>query len=80
VRVVRRRFTPSPVGLLAAFGVASALVAALASESDAQSALDQVWSPFVLVTGLLLVGLVANADGLFARLGARPAGLVSSRR
>jgi arsenical pump membrane protein len=32
--------------------------------------LQQVWPPFVLVTGLLLIGLVANRDGLFERTGA----------
>ena len=31
----------------------------------------QVWSPFVLVTGLLLIGLVADDDGLFAAAGHR---------
>ena len=34
-------------------------------------ALHQTWPPFVLVTGLLLIGLVAAADGLFAAIGAR---------
>jgi arsenical pump membrane protein len=33
------------------------------------SAVQQVWPPFVLVTGLLLVGLVANRDGLFEQAG-----------
>jgi arsenical pump membrane protein len=31
----------------------------------------QAWPPFVLVTGLLLIGAVASADGLFEALGAR---------
>src|SRR6266536_3082731 len=31
----------------------------------------QAWPPFVLVTGLLLIGGVAAADGLFEALGAR---------
>jgi arsenical pump membrane protein len=31
----------------------------------------QAWPPFVLVTGLLLIGAVAAADGLFEALGAR---------
>jgi arsenical pump membrane protein len=59
-----------------------AAVAALALEgSDARSAASQVWSPFVLVTGLLLVGLIADQDGLFAAAGHRlsraaPNGLV----
>ena len=34
-------------------------------------ALRQTWPPFVLVTGLLLIGLVAQADGLFAAAGGR---------
>jgi len=35
---------------------------------------EQVWPPFVLVAGLLLIGAVAAADGLFEALGARLAG------
>jgi arsenical pump membrane protein len=35
------------------------------------AALDQSWPPFVLIAGLLLVGLLANRDGLFAWGGAR---------
>jgi arsenical pump membrane protein len=35
------------------------------------SALDQSWPPFVLIAGLLLIGLIANRDGLFAWGGAR---------
>ena len=34
-------------------------------------AAGQAWPPFVLVVGLLLVGAVVEADGLFAALGAR---------
>ena len=34
-----------------------------------RDSLQQVWPPFVLVTGLLLVGLVASRDGLFRRAG-----------
>jgi arsenical pump membrane protein len=49
---------------------AAALVAAVAaSPHAARAAAGQVWPPFVLVTGLLLVGLVADGDGLFARAG-----------
>jgi arsenical pump membrane protein len=33
--------------------------------------LHQTWPPFVLVAGLLLIGLVAAADGLFAAVGGR---------
>ena len=35
-----------------------------------EDAFQQAWPAFVLVTGLLLVGLVAHSDGLFARAGA----------
>jgi arsenical pump membrane protein len=35
------------------------------------SALQQSWPPFVLIAGLLLIGLIANRDGLFAWGGAR---------
>jgi arsenical pump membrane protein len=34
-------------------------------------AIGQAWPPFVLVAGLLLIGSVVEADGLFAALGAR---------
>lgn len=46
------------------------LVAALALRaSDAGAAAGQDWPPFVLVSGLLLVGLVSEQDGLFAAAG-----------
>jgi arsenical pump membrane protein len=64
------------VGALA--GIVAGLAAALASPDDARGALDQVWSPFVLVSGLLLVGLVADQDGLFAWLGDRLARVATS--
>src|SRR4051812_15497642 len=38
-------------------------------------AVRQTWPPFVLVTGLLLIGLVAASDGLFAAVGGRIARL-----
>jgi arsenical pump membrane protein len=34
-----------------------------------RAAAEQAWPPFVLVTGLLLVGLTAHRDGLFERAG-----------
>ncbi len=37
--------------------------------SDASAAAGQVWPPFVLVSGLLLVGLVSEEDGLFQAAG-----------
>jgi len=56
----------APLGL-AAVGIAAALVAVLADRSGAQSAASQVWAPFVLVAGLLVVGLAADQDGLSPR-------------
>ena len=41
----------------------------------ARGSTDQVWSAFVLVAGLILVGLVADEDGLFAWVGHRLAAL-----
>jgi arsenical pump membrane protein len=39
--------------------------------ADAAHAAGQVWPAFALVTGLILVGVVAERDGLFAAAGAR---------
>ena len=50
-------------------GVVGLVIAIAVNAPDARLAADQNWSPFVLVTGLLLVGLVANDDGLFAAAG-----------
>jgi arsenical pump membrane protein len=61
--------------VLAVVGVGAAVAALATDRSDAVSAASQVWSPFVLVTGLLLVGLAADQDGLFATAGYRLAGL-----
>ena len=47
----------------------------VADPRAARAATAQVWSPFVLVTGLILIGLVADEDGLFAALGQRLAAL-----
>jgi arsenical pump membrane protein len=55
--------------LLPAVGTAGALAASAALPSAAASAAAQDWSPFVLVAGLLLIGLVADDDGLFAAAG-----------
>jgi len=54
------------------------VAATAASSSDAKSAASQVWPAFVLVTGLLLVGLVADDDGLFAAAGHRLARVARS--
>jgi arsenical pump membrane protein len=55
--------------LLAGIGVAGLVAAVVTNRSDARSAASQDWPPFVLVTGLLLIGLVADDDGLFAAAG-----------
>ena len=54
---------------LAAVGSAGAIGAALLSPHGARSAAAQDWSPFVLVAGLLLVGLIADEDRLFSASG-----------
>ncbi len=46
--------------------MAALVAAAIAAPDDARAAATQDWPPFVLVAGLLLVGLVAEEDGLFA--------------
>ena len=51
--------------VLVAGVVGAAFAATLASAAAGDSA-ARTWPPFVLVTGLLLVGVVANGDGLFA--------------
>ncbi len=63
---------------LAALGLVGLIAAILASPKDARSAAAQDWSPFVLVTGLLLIGLVAEYDGLFAAAGHRLARISSN--
>ncbi len=51
---------------------ATVLVAAvIASPDKTRAAADQTWPPFVLVAGLLMIGVVAHADGLFAALADR---------
>lgn len=64
--------------LIAALGLAGLIAAVAVSPKDARSAAAQDWSPFVLVTGLLLIGLVAEYDGLFAAAGHRLARTSSS--
>ncbi len=54
---------------LAAAGVLGATLALATDGADARSAAIQDWPPFVLVSGLLLVGLVADDGGLFAAAG-----------
>ena len=50
----------------AAAGCGLLVAAALLAPHEARAAAAQDWPPFVLVAGLLLVGLVADGDGLFA--------------
>ncbi len=66
--------------LLAATGVAAAAVAFAARTPDAVAAASQDWSPFVLVAGLLLIGLVADGDGLFAAAGSSLARIAGGGR
>ncbi|HVX20253.1 MAG TPA: SLC13 family permease [Acidimicrobiales bacterium] len=48
-----------------AVGLPALVVAVLADPAGAGEAANQDWTPFVLVTGLLLLGLVVGDDGLF---------------
>jgi arsenical pump membrane protein len=61
--------------MLAGVGAAGVVTAAVLYPHRSASAASQVWSPFVLVAGLLLVGLVAERDGLFRAAGVRLARL-----
>ncbi len=54
---------------LLAVGATGLAVAALLTPHQAGAAAAQDWPPFILVTGLLLVGLVADGDGLFEAAG-----------
>jgi arsenical pump membrane protein len=65
-----RRRSPGWVDqALIAIGVAGVLAAVAIRPAAARAAAAQDWSPFVLVTGLLLVGLVVDGDGIFAAAG-----------
>jgi arsenical pump membrane protein len=61
--------------ILLVVGVIGCAVAFGVDSPQASSAASQDWPPFVLVSGLLLVGLVANDDGLFELAGNRLARL-----
>ncbi|MHB1208889.1 MAG: ArsB/NhaD family transporter [Acidimicrobiales bacterium] len=74
--IVRPRL--SITWLLGVVGVVACVVAFFLNGRDARAAASQDWSPFVLVTGLLLVGLVADDDGLFKAAGDRLARTSSS--
>jgi arsenical pump membrane protein len=60
---------------LAAVGSLGAVTAAIFASPRAAEAAAQTWSPFVLVSGLLLIGLVAEEDGLFRSAGSQLARL-----
>ncbi len=55
--------------VLAGAGIAGLALSATLRPAQAGAAAAQVWSPFVLVAGLLLIGLVADDDGLFSSAG-----------
>jgi arsenical pump membrane protein len=59
----------APDALFATVGCAGLAAAFAAAPAAARSAAGQDWSPFVLVSGLLLIGMVADGDGLFAAAG-----------
>lgn len=61
-------------------GAVAAIAAASADLDAASNAASQDWPPFVLVAGLLLVGLVASEDHLFAAAGERLAGAARDGR
>ncbi len=55
--------------MLCGAGLLALAVALALSPGGAAAAAAQDWPPFVLVSGLLLVGLVSEADGLFLAAG-----------
>lgn len=64
--------------LLAAAGLTAAVAAIAAEPAAARQAAGQDWQPFALVAGLLLIGLVADRDGLFEAGGQQIGRLASS--
>lgn len=56
----------SPRRLVATLGLLPVVIALVFARGAAADAAAQTWPPFVLVAGLLAIGLVANDDGLFA--------------
>lgn len=68
-----------PSWVLGAAGVVGLAGAFLLRPATARAAVEQVWPAFVLVAGLLLIGLAAADDGLFAAAGDRLARLSRSR-
>ena len=76
--------SPGPLArvgwVVLAVGLPAAVVAASLDPPGAGSAARQDWPPFVLVSGLLLLGLVAGRDGLFEAAGRRVAGVARGGR
>jgi arsenical pump membrane protein len=71
VKVVVRR-----IGAVVVLGA----VVACAADARARDAADQAAGPFLLVAGLLLLGLVADRDGVFAYASARLLGVTTHPR
>jgi arsenical pump membrane protein len=65
---------------VAAAPVLAGAVAAFALDGRARDAADQAQGPFLLVAGLLLLGLVADGDGLFRWASARLLGVTTHPR
>ncbi|MGH9109676.1 MAG: SLC13 family permease, partial [Acidimicrobiales bacterium] len=63
-----------------AAGLAALVLAAALSPPGTAAAAGQDWPPFVLVAGLLLVGLAARTDGLFEAAGSLMAGAARGGR
>ncbi len=63
------RGAPPARWLILAVGSVAAVIAAAAAADQAGSAARQDWPPFLLVTGLLILGQVAWEDGLFQAAG-----------
>ena len=63
------RFRRAAPGMAAGLGCVGIAVAAVTRPDQARLAAAEDWPPFVLVSGLLLVGLVAEEDGLFGAAG-----------
>src|SRR4051812_49810884 len=65
---------------VAAAPVIAGAAAAFALDGRARDAADQAQGPFLLVAGLLLLGLVADGDGVFAWAGTRLLGVTTHPR
>ncbi len=50
-------------------GISGLVVAVALWPRESAAAASQTWPPFALVVGLLLIGVVANGDGVFAAAG-----------